>query len=358
MRLAVVNLTGGGLSGGYRKYLRQLMPRLAADARVEALRIFVPPVAAVTLEPGLDVRRWAPGRGGLHALVRDVSAFGADVVFVPTARHMGFGRAPVVTMVRNMEPLLVPFGGNTWGEGLRNLARAWAARRASRRARRVIAVSAHVRGFLVERWRIPAERIGLVYHGVDPVLVPPAGRQGTRRTIFTAGSVRPARGLEDALRAMPLLPDDVHLLVAGAVNRGAARYARRLRDLARTLGVGARVTFAGELDDQAMTAAFRQCSAFVMTSRAEACPNTALEAMSAGTVTVSVDHPPMPEFFAEAALYYRAGDQEGLARQLQTALRNGTERTRLSRAAVERARLYTWDQTCEKTIQELERARS
>ena len=35
MRIAVVNLTSGGLSGGYRKYLARLMPLLASDPRVQ-----------------------------------------------------------------------------------------------------------------------------------------------------------------------------------------------------------------------------------------------------------------------------------------------------------------------------------
>ncbi|CAN5730355.1 glycosyltransferase family 1 protein [soil metagenome] len=356
MRVAVVNLTAGGLSGGYRKYLRRLMPLLAADRRVSALRIFVPRTAAATFDTGLDVRTWDPGVGGRRAIASEVSAFGASVVFVPTARYATFGAAPVVTMVRNMEPLLVPFGGNAWTEGLRNVARAWEARRASKRARRVIAVSAHVREFLVRRWRIPEGRVGLVYHGVDPLEAKETAADSANRLIFTAGSIRPARGLEDVVRALPRLDRDVHLIVAGTVNRGAEPYAGRLRDLAATLGVSKRIRFVGELPDEAMEAAFRACAVFVMTSRAEACPNTALEAMSAGAVTVSVDHPPMPEFFGDAALYYPAGDAALLAGQLQSALDPGPGRARLSRAAIERARLFPWSATATRTISELERA--
>jgi glycosyltransferase involved in cell wall biosynthesis len=357
MRIAVANPTAGGLSGGYRKYLRRLMPLLAGDRRVSALRIFVPHGAASVLESGLDVRGWNPA-DGLRTLAGDVAAFGADVVFVPTARHMSFGQTPVVTMVRNMEPLLVPFGGNTWVEGLRNVARAWDAQRACRRATRIIAVSTHVRDFVVGRWGIPPERVGLVYHGVDPVPVGAAQPRGSNPILFTAGSIRPARGLEDIVRTLPLLDPDVRLVVAGDVNRGAEPYARRLHDMIGTLGLRDRVRFAGLLSDQQMTEAFVGCAAFVMTSRAEACPNTAIEAMSAGTVTVSVDHPPMPEFFGNAALYYSAGDPAGLARQLRVALDDDSARARLGRAAAERARCYTWSTTSDRTIRELERVLS
>src|SRR5262249_59993443 len=85
----------------------------------------------------------------------------------PTARFLDCGR-PCVVMVRNMEPLERPFGGNTLRAGLRNLARAWTARRACRRATRVIAVSRHVADFLTSRWGLPPSKVGVVYHGVDP----------------------------------------------------------------------------------------------------------------------------------------------------------------------------------------------
>ena len=161
MRIAVVNLTSGGLSGGYRKYLARLMPLLASDPRVHALSVFVPEGAAAGIERGIDVRTWPKHAGRrFPSLVRDVVAGAPDVVFVPTARHAEFGNIPVVTMVRNMEPLTVPFGGNTWAEGMKNVARAWEARRACRRAARVIAVSEHVRDFIVSRWQIDRDRVG------------------------------------------------------------------------------------------------------------------------------------------------------------------------------------------------------
>src|SRR6185295_12725507 len=127
-----------------------------------------PDRAAKDINCGIDVRTWDPGDNAARtALVRQVIGSAPDVVFVPTARYTRFGEVPVVTMVRNMEPLTVPFDGNSWSEGLKNLARAWEARRACRRATRVIAVSEHVRNFIVSRWKIETNRVGTVYHGVD-----------------------------------------------------------------------------------------------------------------------------------------------------------------------------------------------
>lgn len=354
MRIAVVNLTSGGLSGGYRKYLRRLMPLLAADRRVRSLSIFVPPAGMADLA-GLDVRPLRLGRAGMSELVRNLDAVAPDVVFVPTARHLSIAR-PTVTMVRNMEPLSVPFGGNTLREGVRNLARAWEARRASRRATRVIAVSQHVREFIVARWGVNAERVGVVAHGVDPV--PLERAEPASPILFTAGSIRPARGLEDVVAAMPHLGPDVHLVVAGRVDPGCGGYARRLQDLARTLGVSTRVTWAGQLGSEEMARGFAKATLFVMTSRAEACPNTVLEAMSAGVPAVSVDLPPMPEFFAGAALYYPATDSTRLAAQIRVLLGDPRQREVLGGNALRRSAAFTWEATADGTIRQLEQALS
>jgi glycosyltransferase involved in cell wall biosynthesis len=362
MRIAVVNLTSGGLSGGYRKYLSRLMPLLANDPRVTALSVFVPEGAAsavAAMNSGIDVRAWPRQHArGFRILVRDVVARAPDVVFIPTARHAEFGNIPVVVMVRNMEPLTVPFGGTTWAEGLKNVARAWEARRACRQAARVIAVSDHVRDFIVSRWQIDRDRVGTVYHGVDdpgPAAVTPAH---VSRTLFTAGSIRPARGAEDIIRALPLVDADVRLVIAGQVDAGCAGYAEQLRRLCDDLGVTSRVTFAGQLGSEDMAEAFRRCAAFVMTSRAEACPNTALEAMSYGCAIVSVDRAPMPEFLGEAALYYPIAEVRALAEHLRAILTNTAEHDRLARAARRRAAPFRWEATRDRTIKELERARS
>jgi glycosyltransferase involved in cell wall biosynthesis len=276
----------------------------------------------VTLDGCGPLRTW-PARDGLgahRALRGELDRLSPDVVFFPTARRVDCGTVPTVVMVRNMEPLTVPFGGNTWRESLRNIARARAARAACLRASRIIAVSRHVQRFVTERWRLPAERVPLVYHGVDAAdsgaAVMPTALAGIGRFVFTAGSIRPARGLEDLIRAAPaLLRDDpqMHIAIAGKADAGSHPYEARMRRLAAGLGIADAIVWAGQLTQAEMAWAYERSAAFVVTSRAEAGPNVALEALSHGAPIVSTLQEPMPEFFADTASYYRPGDAAGLA---------------------------------------------
>lgn len=365
-----MNLTAGGLSGGYRSYLRHLVPLLLERPEVNAMRVLLPPAGAGEWNGPADlVRAWPAAEQGDPSrwIQAQLADFRPDVVFVPTARRFRFRDVPTVVMVRNMEPLLCPVRGNPPLEALRNLARREVARRACHAAERVMAVSDFVRSFLVDRWNVPGERVGVVRHGVThdlpaESLAAPAGANDLAdgRWLFTAGSIRPARGLEDALEAMAsLVPrrPDLMLAIAGEPDPATSGFASRLRRRAGHMGLGDRVRWLGRISAAEMGWCFRNAGAFVMTSRAEACPNTVLEAMAHGAIAVSTTQPPMPEFFDDTASYYAPRDAAGLARAVETALALPPEaRAERRAAAVRRARGFTWPGTAQATVAELQRA--
>ena len=355
------------MSSGYLKYLQILVPLLRDDTRVRHLQVIVP--ASAVYLPGLEDLQTLSSpalgaRSGYRRLGAHLRQLAPDVVFFPTARWLDCGRVPSVTMVRNMEPLTVPFGGNSLVDGIKNLARASAARSACRRATRVIAVSHHVRDFLVGTWGIGAHKVGVVYHGIetppDPAeAVKPQALNGCApdRFLFTAGSIRPARGLEGLVRAVPILQarhKALNLVIAGEPNRGSKFHMGRLQRLAEDLGVESRIVWAGQLSSPEMSWCYYHCAAFVMTSRAEACPNIALEAMSHGCQIVSTRQPPMPEFFAQSASYYQAQDARDLVGKIALTLEAPREQHQLRRKAAQaRADDFKWSDTARRTIDQL-----
>ena len=359
MKVAIVNLTSGGMSGGYRKYLRSLLPLLRRDPRIDRLEQFMP--SGIEPPDSGPIHTWDASSGleAVKQLRKQLVELRPDVVFFPTARRIECDGLPSVVMVRNMEPLTVPFGGNTWLESLRNLARARVARIACRRASRVIAVSNYVRDFLVDSWKIPAGRVGVVYHGIQAGVAGPRPRvlEGRSPFLFTAGSIRPARGLEDLIRAMPAVLQErpqQNLVIAGGIEASGRPYAERMARLSRTLGVEKAVTWAGQLSPAEMAWAYDACDAFIVTSRAEACPNVALEAMSHCARIVSTRQNPMPEFFGDAAAYYSPRESRELASQLNAILAAPADVASRAMAGAARASKFTWERTADRTIRELQ----
>ena len=145
---------------------------------------------------------------------------------------------------------------------------------------------------------------------------PDALRDVTSPWIFTAGSIRPARGLLDAIAALAQLEPSVRLVIAGEADPSMHPHERALRRRAEELGVSARIVWAGRLRPDQMAWCYRHCSVFLTTTRAEACPNTALEALFHGCSIIATGDEPMPEFLGDVARYYSRGQVGSLVRML------------------------------------------
>jgi len=360
MRVAMVYLSGGGLSGGGRNTLLALAPAMRRDPRVERLDVFVPPRAVGRPDlQSLSPRTW-PVRDrwlGWAGLQRQLHVAQPDVVFIPNAAWFPAAGLATVCMVRNTEAILAPFGGNPWSIGLKNVLRAQVARRCARRATRIIAVSQFVRDLLIDRWRVPSRKIGVVYHGVAP-----AGQErrpaSASAGVFwlAAGSFLPYRGYEDVLRALARRVQagaDERLLLAGQDVYSDA-YRRRIRALAAELGLSDRVHDLGYVGREEMAGLFRHALGFVMTSRLEACPNLALEAMRYGAMSIATSCPPMPEIFGATARFYAAGRDDELARQMEiVAQLSDAQRAEEARRAQTRAEAFSWSAAAAGTIEQL-----
>ncbi len=370
MRIAVLNITVSGISGGYKSYLQNILPRLSADDRVEALLCVSP--------ASLEVRDWLPvggkielrdcpqfrpfGRGLSRELGRHLTAFSPDVIFVPIARPVSFGHIPVVTMIQNMAPMV------SWrGAGLLEKARL-AARwvetfRAVKRADGVIAISDFVRDFLLKRWGVPPGKVASIYFGAAlpdtaqsrPAQVP----SGWGDFVFTAGSIDPYRSLEDIIGCAAQFRRDrgtpLNVVVAGAARSSMRSYERRLKIMAERAGVSADLCWTGQLSRAEMTWCYKNCRVFVMTSRVETSPVTALEALACGAVCIAADNAPLPEFFGDAAYYYTPGDAQMLATRVAGIYALGpAAKNAVSANAHERAQKFNWDTTATETLDFLE----
>ncbi|MHC4308378.1 MAG: glycosyltransferase, partial [Planctomycetota bacterium] len=337
MRIAVLNITGGGMSGGYRKYLHNIIPRMAGHPDVEAILCTFPKsfnhkdmfdnLTNVEFAPSSVFQ---PLRNGIsYNLKQALRRFCPDVIFIPTAQYLKFGDIAVVNMVRNMEPFDYSGKKNPFSEKLRNFVRGKLASNAVRKSQRVIALSHYVKQFLVDNLTIPENKISVVYHGIQhdksfncvrPSAVPDSWKGNF---LFTAGSIRPARGLEDVLYALKQLNAEkfeINLLIAGATAPNMLPYLKSLKAKIAEFGLQRKIIWPGSLNHEQMNWCYKNCQLFVMTSRVEALAMIACEAISRGRICITADSSVLPEVFKNAAVYYPAKNSGLLAKTIQTTL--------------------------------------
>lgn len=373
MRVAIVNITKGQMSGGYRAYLCNIIPRMISNPAVKAL-LCVSPGSLNTRQwfdesLGVDFADYNPAKFFLSGvgieLKKHLEKFSPDIIFIPSGRYLKYKNMPVVNMVQNMEPLAYYDDKNPLSEKVNNLLRRKMVYYSLDKSQRIIAISEFVKQFLVVNSNVIEDKIVVIYHGcgnngnkyVRPSAVP---QNLSGRFIFTAGSIRPARGLEDVIEAIKLLAlekVDINLVIASLTSSNMLPYRRHLEEYISRNSIDKKIIWAEGLSKAEMAWCYVNCRVFIMTSRVEACPIIALEAMSHRCICISADNPPLPEIFDSSSIYYTAGDGENLAETMKTVFAwNDDRRKSISEKAGRRAAEFSWDVCAKRTIATLIKA--
>ena len=114
------------------------------------------------------------------------------------------------------------------------------------------------------------------------------------RTLVMVGNLVENKGQKIAICAMPLLPDWQLFLIGHGPDRSA------LERLSLELGVSARVTFLGAVDQSYLAKCYSAADILVLPSSREGWPNVLLEAMACGTPVVATRVGGIPEIVTSA----------------------------------------------------------
>jgi glycosyltransferase involved in cell wall biosynthesis len=138
----------------------------------------------------------------------------------------------------------------------------------------------------------------------------------------------------------------LRLILAGKPDAHHHRLAAR----AAALGVGDRLTLAGQVSDAELHTLYAGASLFVMPSLSEGFGLPALEAMAHGTPTLVARATSLPEVCGDAAAYFDPLDVDDLAAAIDRVLADDGLRRRLSRAGVRRSGAFSWARTTAETV--------
>lgn len=227
-------------------------------------------------------------------------------------------------------------------------------RRALESADHVIAVSESTRQTALLRYGLPAEKVTVVHHGVDPVFSA-SGRAASpsdccrgRRFIFSLGSSKPFKNVERLIQAFAAVAPHqpgLFLLIAG---RGDGY--PRLRRLASELRLAHRVIFTPQLTNEEVRACFERALFFAFPSLTEGFGLPVIEAMASGCPVLASEIPSLVEISGDAALRVDPRSVESIALGMLRLAEDASLRRELARKGRERAASFTWEACAEKTL--------
>jgi glycosyltransferase involved in cell wall biosynthesis len=199
---------------------------------------------------------------------------------------------------------------------------------------RIVTITDALRTFTVERVGVPETKVETIHYGLDDLPQawgenPPDEVGPEARVLLAVSRLTRQKGIDVAVRALPLLPPDTTLVVLGeGPERG------ELERLAQQLGVGRRLVLPGRVPDVA--AWLRRASLLVHPARWEGFGLAVLEAMLAGLPVVASNTSSLPELVRDGETGYLVAPDDPAA--LAAAAAAALERPELGAAGRERAR--------------------
>ncbi len=356
MRVLVDLLGYTGGRGGTETYVRELLPRLAAQlpdavfigltgaAGEDSVRAFFPGEVEVVRWVGDGRATWALGEiTRVNSVARRTCA---DVVWSPANfGPLTAGRVPRVVSVHDVIYHELP------GTGFERLGRAvtaWLMTRTARTARRVVTVSSTAADAITRHLGIPKRDIALVYNGRStfarvedpwPVLAP-LGITPGRPILVSTGNRMPHKNFIGLLAALAQIAPDRRpvSVIAGGGSTDP------LHASVEDLHLDGDVVLPGWVSDEQLGALYQVASVYACPSLSEGFGLPVADALGAGVPVVAHDTAVLREVGGTYARYADARDPKSFAAALSATLGLDDESSDALRAGgMEWAQRFTWD---------------
>lgn len=233
-----------------------------------------------------------------------------------------------------------------------------------RAANQLIAVSQQTKRDLIDLYKTPADKITVIYQGIDPTFrpAPPAevqrardkyalrGADGENRPyLLMVGTLEPRKNHVTAMRALARLKATglPHCLVIAG---GEGWLFAPIQAQVAALGLAADVHFTGYVPAADLPALYRGATAVLQPTLYEGFGFPVLEAMACGVPVVCSNSSSLPEAAGGAALLVTPTDDEALAAAIQRLIVEPELTEELRKQGIHRAARFRWEQCAAETV--------
>lgn len=231
----------------------------------------------------------------------------------------------------------------------------------AQRAGAVIAPSHATARDVVDRLRIPSERVHVIGESVDMSFAPPPRDKAQRivrerfsvpeRYVLYVGQFDPRKNMDGLLAAFARAAAGdaaLRLVIAGDIGRLAAHLRAALE---RTSAPRDRVIVTGFVDDATLAALYAGAECLLHAALLEGFGLTALESLAAGTPVVGYRAGAVEEVVGDAGLLVGPTERDALGEALLTLLSSDDLASDLRSRAPARVARFSWDRAADDTLE-------
>jgi glycosyltransferase involved in cell wall biosynthesis len=295
---------------------------------------------------------------------RAAHAYEADVLHIPYWAPPLRSSVPIVVTIHDIIPLILPqYRGGALVRAYTQLVSA-----AARGATLILTDSEASRSDIVQRLRIPPERVCTIYLAADPKFsdhIDPIDTAALRKSydlpdeyVLYLGGFDARKNIETLLQvytwAQDVLGQDYPLVIAGSLPERHDAFFQDPRVIAKQIEVEAVIRCIGRVAEEDKVALYQQARAFLYPTLYEGFGLPALEALACGVPVIGSNASSVPEIVGDAGILVDPHDARAMAGALIAVCTENSLHDELSERALKQAGRFSWEKCARETAEAYE----
>jgi glycosyltransferase involved in cell wall biosynthesis len=173
----------------------------------------------------------------------------------------------------------------------------------------------------------------------------------SKKYILFVGTIEPRKNLLRLLSAFEKLKNkfkEYQLVIVGQIGWMTEKFFEKLKNLPEN--VKRDIILTGYIPREDMVFLYNGCELFIYPSLYEGFGIPVLEAMSCGVPVITSNVSSLPEVGGDACVYVNPYDEEDILYKMEKVLSSEELKNEMSKKGLERAKLFSWEKTAEKTL--------
>lgn len=281
-----------------------------------------------------------------------------DIVHFPHFNLPIFYNRPYIVTIHDLTLSLFP--GHKMTKWFHRLAYNIVIRMATKKAKKIIAVSNNTKNDLVKMLKVPEEKVSVLYNGIGPEFTFTEESKTFEKTLkkyginkeflLYTGVWRDHKNLPRLIKAFELVRNkhniDLKLVITGKPDP----YYPEVKNEVKRLGLTDEVIFPGLVDEKELIHLYNAALFYVFPSLYEGFGMPPLEAMKCGAPVLASNTSSIPEICGDGnAIFFDPNNEEEIAEKIKNLFEDTTLQADLIEKGMIHADEFSWEDTAKKT---------